>query len=203
MAAGGSLSAAGAGVQMFAVLQQAQTQSAISRFNARVARRNAEQDALLLERDASIADLDAEQERTARDFDVKTRRKIFSRIRARRRSQIGASGLEFSGSPLVVAADEAREMELDIAALEFVSEAREAALRDDAGLLRFHAEERRRGGRFAGSIGRLERRIIQRGLPVRLAGAATGAAGGTIQGLETARLNRSLTTRELETRRAA
>lgn len=172
-------------------MQQFQTQQAISRFNARVAQREAEQDALLLERDATRAELDAIQERQAREFDVATRRRIFRRVRGQRRALIGARGTEFTGSNLAVAADEAREMALDIAALEFASQAAEAELGDEAALARFSAEQVRESGRFSGRLGRFDRRLRARELPLRLAGSATVGAGPVVQGIQA----RSLTTR--------
>lgn len=199
MALIGGLIAAGASaaLQTISAVQQAQTGVAVSRFNQRTQQRQAEQQALLLERDARVAEQEAQQEAEASAFDIRQRRRLFGRQRATRRAAIGAAGTEFTGSNLLVAADEAREMELDIAAMQFASEGRQAALRDEAGLLEFQAGEARRTGQVAAGAGRFERRQIRRELPLTLAAVGVSAGARTFDLFR----ERSLTTRMLSTRR--
>ena len=182
MGAAGGIQAASGVFSALSQLQQAQAAKAIARFNADVAGRQAEQQALLLERDARAAAQERLQEKEVSDFNISQRRRLFQRISARRRALVGASGVEFSGSQLLVAADEAREMELDIAALEFMSEREQASLQEVGDLALFQAAEARAGGDLAGDIASFQRRRINRELPLQLTASLLGGAGGLIGG---------------------
>ena len=183
MGAAGGVAAAGGVFSALAQLQQAQAAKAIARFNADVQGRQATQEALLLERDARALAQERLQEKDVNDFNVSQRRRLFQRVSARRRAFVGASGVEFSGSQLLVAADEAREMELDIAALEFGSQRAQAELQEAQDLALFQAAEVRAGGDFAGEIAGFQRRRIDRELPLQLTASLLGSSSGVIGGL--------------------
>lgn len=160
-------------------VRQGQLQARAAEFNAKQAAAGNEAEARMAERRAQIAENEALAEKQAAAFDEETRRNQFSRQFAKRRAEIGASGFEFSGSPLLVAIDEAREAELDIEAMTFASETRQRGLLDEAGLERFRAEEFRKAGQTSLGIGRA------RASAARTEGAL-GAIGAGISGAASA-----------------
>lgn len=93
-----SVAAAGVGVAAYGQYQQgkqaqsqAKAQAAFNLYNSKVAKR------------------EAEAERVASRFAVTQQKKRAKALLARQRSLIGASGVEFEGSPLLVAEDTAAE----------------------------------------------------------------------------------------------
>lgn len=150
------------------------------KFQGKLSVRDAEQQALMFERDATVARVEAEEELDLLAFDVDTARQLFGRQQSRTLAQIGASGTEFSGSNLLVAIDQAREAELGIEAMTFISERRRQRLFDEAALLDFQAEQTRESGQFAQDIAKAQSKHLKRMLPLMLTSSLLGGASGIL-----------------------
>ena len=87
-----------AATNMAAAYREAQVAQKTLRFNARVAERDAEQQALFLERDAMLADLARSREAAALAFDLDTFDRATDLALGATRAAIGETGTEFSGS---------------------------------------------------------------------------------------------------------
>lgn len=153
--------AAGTFLQIAGAIRQGQSAAAEARFNARQKAAQSETEARLAERRAQVAENDVLAEQQALAFDVQTRRKEFARQFAKRRAAIGAAGLEYTGSSLLVAIDEARQAELDVEAMQWESERKQAGLSDEASMERFQAEELRKGIPVALGIGERTAKIAK------------------------------------------
>jgi hypothetical protein len=160
---------------------QASAAATAAKTNAKIAARDAEANARLAERDAQVARNAATQEELLLDFDVASATRGTERLLSTQRALIGASGVEFSGSPLLVAIDTAREAELQIEAQRFDSRLRQQELRDQAALSTFQAGELRATGRNALNVGRFQARAARvagnyRSLEAGVQGAASGTS---------------------------
>lgn len=143
-------------VSIAAAQAQANAAANAAKTNAKIANRDAEANARLADREAQVAANAATQEELSLGFDVENADRGKERLLSTQRALIGASGVEFSGSPLLVAIDTAREAELQIEAQKFESRLRQQELRDNAALSRFQATELRNTGRNALSVGRFQ-----------------------------------------------
>ena len=166
------LMAAGGVLKAFSAFRQTQQAAATLRFNAKVAQRNAEQQARNLERDAQLLVLARQREEDGLAFDLETFDRTASRVGSTMVADIGASGLEFSGSNLLVAMAQAEELALQREVIEFASLERQADLGDDEAFLRFQAEQTRATGDFSQGILREQAREVRRNLPFTLSAAA-------------------------------
>ena len=182
MVVGASLAliAAGAAVQIAAAERQRQVAQANARAEQDVARRNAEQAALSFERDAELLGMEADRERDARSLDSESMRLLMRRRLAARETAITSAGIELEGSPLLIMAQEARELELAVRQEETASEFREMALRDEADLLEFRAEETRKAGTFAGQWARREGRLAEERARFQQLSALVGAGASAL-----------------------
>jgi hypothetical protein len=151
-----AVAAIGTAVSLAAAKSQAEAAATSAKANAKIAARDAEVEARLAERDAQVARNAATQEEQAMAFDTENARRGKERLLSTQRAVMGASGVEFGGSPLLVAIDTAREAELAIEADRFQSRLRQQELRDQAALSTFRAGELRATGRNYLSVGRFE-----------------------------------------------
>jgi hypothetical protein len=179
--AGLTLAAAGTAVSIAGAQAQADAAADAAKTNARIAARDAEANARLADREAQVARNAAVQEDLLLDFDVESSNRGMERLLSTQRALIGASGVEFGGSPLLVAIDTAREAELQIEAQRFDSRLRQQELRDQAALSTFQAAELRATGRHALSVGRFQAGAARsagrwRSLELGLEGAAAATS---------------------------
>lgn len=107
--------------------QQAGTQAAVAEFNAANSR-----NAAIAARDRASADADR-------------RRREFDRIRGRNVANIGAAGLDFTGSPTAFLVDQAGEAELDALLVEYGGELEARGFEQRARLHRAEASSARAG----------------------------------------------------------
>jgi hypothetical protein len=151
-----AVAAAGTAVSVAGAQGQANAAARAARSNARIAQRDAETEARLAERDAQVAQYAATQEERALAFDVAQQNRAKARLLGTQEALIGASGVEFGGSPLLVAIETAQEAELQIESARFESRLRQQELRDSAALATFRGRELRDTGRNYLSVGRFE-----------------------------------------------
>lgn len=138
---------------MASASQQAKASAAAAKANAQLGAQEQETQAQLALREAQVAQNQAASEAQLRAVDADSERRQADRLFAEQRALIGASGLEFSGSPLLVAIESAQEAELQIAQGTWASEQRQLALRDTAEVRTFEAGEFRRGARNTLALG--------------------------------------------------
>lgn len=198
VAAGVGLVGAGLIVRSIAAYQQTKDAAEIARFNARLEKRNAEQQALMVESHAELLDIERTREASALLFDLDVYDDIAQRATASTRAAIGASGTEFSGSNLLVAAEQAEQIALQRSVMVYQSETRQADLQDEAAFQRFQAAEIRRTGAFQARLGRRQAASLMGGLSLQLASAALGAGSEVHQQFARRRLLRSRRTTQAE-----
>lgn len=173
----GIASGVGTVFSMASNIRQGAVAAKAAEFNAQQRQAQSEAEARLAERRAQQADNDALAEAQASAFDIENRGRAFRRQMAKRRAGIAASGIEPTGSPLLVAIDEAREAELDLEAMRLESENRQRGSRDEAAIERFQAEELRTSGRTARQLGGVRSRELRRqGVLMAVGKGISGAA---------------------------
>ena len=152
-------SVAGAGISYYGQKEAAKTNDALTDFNARAARQNAELEQRYREIEAGInqAQLDAQasqmqanarlleqaaanNEATTRE-NIRRKRQDFMRLRARQRAKIAGSGVIETGSPIEVLASQAGEMELAIQDMMVEGENRTRDMLNQAKNERFGASQ--------------------------------------------------------------
>jgi hypothetical protein len=84
----------------------------------------AEREALLVERQAQSADYAAAAGRESTKFEVARQQEQAGAFKSQQRADIAVSGLEASGSPLIVMSEMAKQLELDKLAIEHAGETR-------------------------------------------------------------------------------
>ncbi len=191
---GFAVQGAGTLLSIAAQIQQARAAAKALRFNAAVAERNAEQEALGIERDIVLTQIAGEREAAALVFDLETFDRTARLATGATRAAIGAAGTEFSGSNLIVAIAQAEELATQRSIIQFVSDERQRDLDDRAALLEFQAGEVRQAGALQQGLLRKQASDIGRALPLT---AATTALQGA------SAINRQVQTRKLlgQTRR--
>lgn len=165
----------GTAVSVAGQLSAAAQQAKAAQLNAQMTANENEARAQLSDREAVIAARESAQEALAIERDVETRRLEFSRLQGEQRAAIGASGIEFQGTPLLILAETAREAELDVQSMRQASEQRQLALRDQAALREFEAGELRRGAVNAKRVGKFEAGSIRQAGAFRA--LSTGISG--------------------------
>lgn len=162
-------------VSVAASIQAGNAQARAARFQGRQQQAQNEAQARLLQREAEQANQNSLAEQYAFALEQESRQKAFARQFGARRAAIGASGVEFSGSPLLVAVDEAREAELALQAEEFGSRTRQREFADAASISTFQAQEFRNAGTLAIAISRARASQIQ--TEAALTATAQGISG--------------------------
>jgi hypothetical protein len=151
--AGVALAVAGTAASMASASQQAKASAAAAKANAQQQAHEQETQAQLALREQQVAEGQAQQEAQLRAVEADSERRQAERLFAEQRTVMGASGIEFTGSPLLVAIETAQEAELQIAQGEWASQQRQQALRDQANVRQFEAGEFRRGARNTLALG--------------------------------------------------
>lgn len=173
---------AAATVATVSSIQASNAAARTAKLNAQLGSQEAQAQAALAERQATVSENALETERRALAFDLRNEHRRIDALLAQQRQAIGASGVEYEGSPLLVAVETAREEALNLAAVRFESEQRQSALSDEALLQRFQANELRRRGYGQLAIGTFRARTIRQLGRVQAAGTALG---GVAQGAST------------------
>ncbi|MCI0440044.1 MAG: hypothetical protein L0177_13085 [Chloroflexi bacterium] len=151
-----------------------------TKLNARLANQDAIAQAQVVERQAQQSANAIQQEEQALAFDVRNEQRRIDALLAQQRQAIGASGFEFTGSPLLIAVETAREEAIGLEALRFQTRQRQQALRDEQRLQEFQATELRTRGVSQLKIGSFRARTIRQLGRVEAAGVALqGAASVT------------------------
>ena len=146
------------GLQILGAMRAGNTQAAIAERNAAQGQADAEQQALLLDRDAAGLELQGVQDRLILDRNLELFDEQFEAFQDTEVANIGASGFEFTGSPVLVAMANARQNALNRANIEFDQELADQQRQDQTGLIRFQASEARRRGAVLPEIGRFQAR---------------------------------------------
>lgn len=173
---------AAATVATISSIQSSKAAAQNAKLNAQLANQEAVAQAQVSERQARVSENALEQERRALAFDLRNEQRRIDALLAQQRQAIGASGVEFTGSPLLVAVETAREEALNLEALRFESAQRQQVLGDEALLQRFQANELRRRGLGQLAIGSFRARTIRQLGTLQAAGTALG---GLAQGAQT------------------
>jgi hypothetical protein len=153
LVAGVVLAVAATAVSISSAQQQAKAGAAAAKANAQQAANEQETQAQMALRESQVAQNQAQQEQQLSAVEQDSQRRQAERLFAEQRAIIGASGMEFSGSPLLIAIESAQEAELSIAQGQWQSEQRQLALRDTASVRTFEAGEFRRGARNSLALG--------------------------------------------------
>jgi len=124
--AGAIASLVGAAVSAYSAYQQGAQAEYAARYNAKVARNQAQ-----AARDAANADAD-------------TQRRHYDRVLAAQRARYGASGVQTEGSPLLVMLDSEEEAALDIARVRHGGAVAAQGLEAEAQLERYQGQRARR-----------------------------------------------------------
>jgi len=168
--------AASTTVQIVSTQQQARVAGQVARRNAAQTEADAEQQALLIDREASAVEIDRQRELFVLGTELQRFDEDVERFQGRETAAIGASGFEFSGSPILIAMETARRAALGRANIIFESEQRQRQLEDQTGLLRFQAGQVRRRGEAAPAIGAFEARNLRQAANVQSLGIGLSGA---------------------------
>jgi hypothetical protein len=152
------LAAAAAGTGALGALQGARVGGDTALSNAKLRARELTQQAMLSDRQAQVADYAAQAERDATKFDAARHEEASTAFKSQQRADVAGSGLEATGSPLLVMSETARQLELDEQAIRHAGETRARGMEDDARLLRYQAEQLRAGIPLTLDLGRYEKR---------------------------------------------
>lgn len=170
------LAVAAAAVATVSTIQASNAAAKNARLNAQLANQDAQSQAQVAERQARQADNAIGQERQALAFDVRNEQRRIDTLLASQRQAIGASGIEFTGSPLLVTVETAREEAIGLEALRFESRQRQQQLTEEAQLQRFQATELRSRGASHLQIGSFRARTIRQVGKLQAAGTALEGA---------------------------
>lgn len=170
-----AVAVAGTAAAIQAQQQAARAQAAIVERNANQQAADAEQQALLLDREAGSLGVQRAQDALVLERNLALFDQQVEDFEAQEVANIGASGFEFSGSPIVIAMENARRNALNRANLVFGAELEDRRLADQTGLIQFRASEARRRGVALPAIGRFEAQNIR--TAGRLQSLSTGLGG--------------------------
>jgi hypothetical protein len=174
------LVAAGTAVSAMGALRQGQVAGDTAMVNAKLRAREQigqaqmseyeaqvrEQAALMGERQATLSDRTAGLEREYTAEDVMRQRVQARAFQAEQRAAVGGSGLEATGSPLMVMAESAHQLELDRMVTTHEGEMRARAHEEEARLGREDATQARHGAELARYTARQQRQGIPLGLEI-------------------------------------
>lgn len=170
------LAVAAATVATISSIQASNAAAKNASLNARLANQDAQAQAQIAERQARQSENAIDQEQQALAFDVRNEERRIDALLASQRQAIGASGIEFVGSPLLVAVETAREEAIGLEAVRFESRQRQQQLREEGELQRFQATELRSRGASQLRIGSFRSRTIRQVGRVQAAGVALSGA---------------------------
>jgi hypothetical protein len=170
-------SVVGTGLSAMSALRQGQVSADTARVNAQIQRRQAEVQARLSEREAQQAEYDALQIEQDTKVAEAQQRQAGTYLQASQRAAAGASGIEATGSPLLVLQETASQLELDALTIRRAGEREAAGARDEARMRRWQAEELRRSGQLSLDIGRYQSRAARQA--GRLGAFSSLLSGGT------------------------
>ena len=156
MVASMAMAAASAAQQARAASMAGKAASANAKYNARMAAQELQQKAMLVEVEAEAADEQARQEREATAFDVAQAAEQGERYQATQRVAVGASGVESTGSPLLVMVETARNLALDRLVMTHAGEQKAQEYERQARLQRYQAQTLRAGVPLQLDIGRVQ-----------------------------------------------
>jgi hypothetical protein len=106
----------------------------------------AEQQSKAATYNAQVADLQAQQAQDAAKLEEEAFRDRAKRIQAQNRAEIGASGVSFEGSPLLVLMENASMAEYEAQRIKYSGGARAAGFQSEAALQRFGASQAKTAG---------------------------------------------------------
>lgn len=124
--AGAIAALAGAAVSAYGAIQQGQQAESAAKYNAKVARNQ------------------AQSARDAANADAETQRRHYDRVLAAQRARYGASGVDTEGSPLLVMLDSEEEAALDIARVKHGGAVAAQGLEAEAQLQRYQGQQAKR-----------------------------------------------------------
>jgi hypothetical protein len=197
--AGFALQAIGGEMEAYGQIRAGQIAANVHEYNAQAATETARQtwearnvERQLAERNAVVADQEAQFALQVAAFNEARQRTHAGYIQAQARASVGASGVTFDGSPLAVLATNAREAEMDALSLRFQGELQARAKREAATLYRYNAtlrtiegQQALRAGertatleRYAGSEALFGGYLGAATTIVKTAGNMAGGAGG-------------------------
>lgn len=173
------LSAAGTAISAVSALNQGKTQADVTLTNAKLQARERIAQAQMAERGALEAIQEASAEREAGAYEEARQREHDVAYQATQRAMAGASGLEFTGSPMLIMVETARQQALDRLALRHASETRAREAEDAAVMQRYQAGELRQGAALGLDLGRYQAKVARRaGEAQAIASLFSGAASG-------------------------
>jgi hypothetical protein len=147
-----------------ASVAQGQVQAQTAMMNAKLRARElisqaqvAENQALQQEREGELGLQAATAEREATAFEVGRAREVGTAFQAQQRVDVAGAGLEATGSPLLVMAETARQLELDRQAMTHAGEVRAR-----------EAEEEARMSRYGAQLSRYQAGELRKGVPLTL-----------------------------------
>lgn len=155
------LTVAGTAINAISSIRQGQVSGDTAIANSRLQARQMIQQAQMAERAAADADFDVQAERDATAFDVARQEEQATAFKASQRVSIAGSGLEATGSPLLVMGETAKQLELDELAIKHAGEMRVRDIEDEARMLRFQAKQLREGVPLTLDLGRYQARAAR------------------------------------------
>lgn len=163
---------AAATVATMSSIQASKAAASNAQLNSQLGNQEAIAQARVAERQAQLSQNAVQQEQQALAFDLRNEQRRIDALLAQQRQVIGASGVELTGSPLLVTVETAREEALNLEAMRFESTQRQQQLGDEAQLSRFQANELRARGLGQLSIGQFRSRTLKQAGRMQAAGTA-------------------------------
>jgi hypothetical protein len=143
--------------------------------NAKLQQRELISQAQMSEREAQSLDYDAQDIRATTAFDVTRQQEQGTAFKSQQVADVAASGLEASGSPLLVMSETAKQIELDKLAIEHGGEAEARRAEDAARLARYQAGELRKGIPLRLELGRYQAKAARASGNIQAASSIIGA----------------------------
>ena len=152
------------GLSVYGSLNQGAVQGDTARLNSQLRAKElrdqavmSENEALIFEREAMSSEYGADAEREATAWEVAQAARQGETFQAQQRAEIAGSGLEASGSPLIVMSETAKQLELDRLAMTHAGEVRARGMEDEARMSRYGAQ-----------LSRYQAEQLRRGIPLQL-----------------------------------
>lgn len=155
------MQATGAISNAFGYRRQAQISGDTAELNAAIRAREMAGEAQMLDREAQVADIAAVSERQATKAEVERFGQQAKAFQHEQRAAVGASGLEATGSPLLVLSETAKQLELDRLAIAHAGELRAREAEDAGRMSRYSAARVREGIPFTREVGRYTARAAR------------------------------------------
>jgi hypothetical protein len=191
--AGGALQAVGAELSAYGQIRAGQIAANIAEYNAQAITETAQQQAeaknierQLAERNAVVADQDAQFALQVAAFNEARSRTRSQALLSQGAAEVGASGVIMAGSPLATLAASAREAELDALSIRFQGELAARAKREAAVGYRYGAQLRTIEGQQALRAGERAAILARYGGSEALFGGYMAAAGTIVKSMASA-----------------